>query len=133
MCKKQGGLTGIDVTIAIVAITLFTGLILSLMYNVKNQNYIKACSITSDLYLTETLENIGIADFDNVVSASSEEGSEIIPDLPDVFYETISVENLSQIDINKEDIIKKVTVTISYNIGNRKYEKSIQRLKVKDK
>ena len=132
MYKKQGGLTGVDVTIAIVTITFFTGLILSLMYNVKNQNYIKACKITSDLYLTETLENIGIIDFDEVVTTSSNSVSQIIPQLPAIFSETVSVENISDIDPNKENIIKKVTVTISYNIGNRNYEKSVQRLKIKD-
>ena len=132
MLKKRNGLTGVDTTIAIVIITLFTGLILSLMYNVKYQNYVRACKITSDLYLTQTLENISIVDYDDVESTSSDENSLIIPQLPTIFSETVNVEKISDIDSNKEDILKKVTVTISYNIGNRHYENTVQRLKIKE-
>lgn len=131
MLKKESGFTGIDITIAIIAVVLFTSIILSLMYNVKYQNLKQVYKLTANIYLTETLENIGIADYDNVISTDSSINTELIPELSNMFTEKIDVEKISDQDNTKEDLVKKVTVTISYKIGNKTYEEVTQRLKIK--
>lgn len=131
MLKKESGFTGIDITIAIIAVVLFTSIILSLMYNVKYQNLKQVYKLTANIYLTETLENIGIADYDNVISTDSSKNTELIPELSNIFTEKIDVEKISDQDNTKEDLVKKVTVTISYKIGNKTYEEVTQRLKIK--
>ena len=87
MLKKESGFTGIDITIAIIAVVLFTSIILSLMYNVKYQNLKQVYKLTANIYLTETLENIGIADYDNVISTDSSKNTELIPELSNIFTE----------------------------------------------
>ena len=132
MLKKESGFTGTDIIIAIVMVVLFTSIILSLMYNIKYQNLKQVYKLASNIYLTETLENIGIADYDDVVNMNSNDETELIPEIPDIFTERIDVVNISDIDSTKSDLIKKVTVTISYKIGNKTYEEVAQRLKIKE-
>ena len=133
MLKEKKGLTGIDIVLTVIIVILFTSIILSLMYNVKQQNLKQVYKQASNIYLTETLENIGIADYEDIIETTSENNSELIPDLPSMFYEKIEVESIkNEENPNKEDIIKKVTVTIFYTIGNKTYETVAQRLKIKE-
>lgn len=101
------------------------------MYNVKYENTRQVYKISANIYLTETLEKIGIANYDDVVEGNQN----LFPtDLPEIFNETITVENLKD---NEEynfavDVIKKVTVKISYQVNGKNYEQSISRLKQKE-
>ena len=133
MLKKEKGLTGIDMVLAVIIVLLFTSIILSLMYNVKQQNVKQVYKLASNIYLTETLENIGIANYDDVVATSSENNSNLIPEMPVMFKENIEVESIeNEENPELEDMIKKVTVTISYKIGGKTYENVVQRLKIKE-
>ena len=63
MIKDNKGFTQTDIVISIIAVMLFTTIILSVMINVKNSNAkLKAKSI-ANIYMTEILENIGIAQY----------------------------------------------------------------------
>lgn len=127
MLKKQKGFTGIDISISVIAVILFTSTILALMYNVKMENLKMETKLLANIYLTETLENIGIAEYDDVTS----ENVSIIPEMPDTFDIKTDVTKVSDEDESKDDIIKKVTVTVSYKVGSKTYEESAQRLKIK--
>ena len=126
MLKKEKGLTGTDIILAVIIVILFTSIIFSLMYNVKKQNLKQVYKSASNIYLTETLENIGIADYEDIIETTSEENSELIPELPSMFNEKIEVESI------KENLIKKVTVTVFYKIENKTYENKVQRLKIRN-
>ena len=127
MLKNSKGFTGIDIVISIIAILLFTSSILALMYNVKKENLEIEAKLLANIYLTETLENIGIAEYDDITS----ENTNIIPEMSDSFHITTNVTKISDEDATKEDIIKKVNITISYKVRNKTYEESVQRLKIK--
>lgn len=129
MLKSKRGITGVDAIIAIIAIMIFTSTILALMYNVKMENLkIKAKALAS-VYMTEILENIGITEYDEVTS----ENIELIPQMPEALNAKINVSKIIEEDNTKtEDILKKVTVTISYKIGNKTYQETTQRLKTKE-
>lgn len=131
MLKNNKGFTGADIVIAIVAIIIFTSTILALMYNVKFENLKIRAKLLADIYLTETLENIGIASYDDV---SQENIDNLIPEMPDVFSSKIEISKINEEENTDktEDIIKKVTVKVLYKIGNKTYEESAQRLKVKE-
>lgn len=118
------GFVGIDIGIAIVAIIVFSGLIFSLMSNHFLENVKLQAESLSIIYLTETLENIAIADYDEVIQENS---TNFIPqDLNNEFYEvTLQVTNESQ-------IIKKVKATVSYKIVNKEYQHSMERFKIKE-
>lgn len=129
MLKNKNGLAAVDICIALIAIIIFSSIILSLMYNVKLENLKIKAKVKANIYLTEILENIGIAKYDDVTS----ENLNLFPnDMSDAYTAKIEVSKLSDEDSNKEDVIKKVKVIVSYEIGNKTYEESMERLKVKE-
>ena len=131
MLKSEKGLTGIDIALTVIIVVIFTSIIFSLMYNVKYQNLKQVYKLASNIYLTETLENIGIEDYDDIVTVGYNENSDLKPEMPNIFSEQIQVESISQ-NSDREDIVKKVTVTISYSINSKTYEEVAQRLKIKE-
>ena len=128
MIKSDKGFTATDIAIAIVTIIIFTSTILGLMYNVKNENVKLQAKLLSNIYLTETLENIGIADYDDVTS----ENSNLIPaDITDKFHVTLEVTEVPN-ENSEENIVKRINAKITYTIAGKQYENSIQRLKIKE-
>lgn len=129
MFKSNKGFTGIDIVLSIIIVITFTSIIVSLMYSVKMENYrIKAMAI-SNIYLVETLENIGIANYDEIKS----DNTDLFPkEMSTEFEKKIEVTSISDEDASKEDIIKKVKVTIAYKIGNKNFEETAERLKAKE-
>lgn len=129
MFKSNKGFTGIDIVLSIIIVITFTSIIVSLMYSVKMENYrIKAMAI-SNIYLVETLENIGIANYDEIKS----DNTDLFPkEMSTEFEKKIEVISISDEDESKEDIIKKVKVTIAYKIGNKNFEETAERLKAKE-
>ena len=129
MIKDNKGFTQTDIVISIIAVMLFKTIILSVMINVKNSNAkLKAKSI-ANIYMTEILENIGIAQYEDV---TEENKSKFIPEMTKAFETQINVTKVSDEDSKKEDEIKKVEVKITYKIGNKTYEENAKRLKVKE-
>lgn len=129
MFKSNKGFTGIDIVLSIIIVIIFTSIIVSLMYSVKMENYrIKARAI-SNIYLVETLENIGIAKYENIKS----DNTDLFPkEMSTEFEKKIEVTSIKDEDTSKEDIIKKVKVTIGYKIGNKNFEETAERLKAKE-
>ena len=129
MFKSNKGFTGIDIVLSIIIVITFTSIIVSLMYSVKMENYrIKAMAI-ANIYLVETLENIGIANYDEIKS----DNTDLFPkEMSTEFEKKIEVTSISDEDTSKEDIIKKVKVTIAYKIGNKNFEETAERLKAKE-
>lgn len=129
MFKSNKGFTGIDIVLSIIIVITFTSIIVSLMYSVKMENYrIKAMAI-SNIYLVETLENIGIANYDEIKS----DNTDLFPkEMSTEFEKKIEVTSISDEDTSKEDIIKKVKVTIAYKIGNKNFGETAERLKAKE-
>lgn len=130
MIKNNKGFTQTDIVVAVVAIIFFTTLIVALMTNVKVQSTKLKGKLLANIYLTETLENVGILQYDYV----TEENKDLIfPKMTDVFTPQLSISKLTDEDNTKdEDVIKKVEVKITYQIGNKTYEETAQRLKVKE-
>lgn len=129
MLKSKKGFTGIDISISIIAIIIFTSTILALMYNVKMENLKLEAQLLANIYLTETLENIGIAQYDDVI----ETNMELIPKMSDEFKIEMNIAKIKDEDSTKtEDILKKVKVKISYQIKNKTYHQEVERLKIKE-
>lgn len=130
--NKEKGFVGIDMVLAILAIMIFSALIASLMYTNTLENLKVRRQTLATIYLTETLENIGIATYDEVIQ---ENANNFVPEnLEEDKYNieiTISDEN-DIIKNEEENIIKKVVATISYELGNKNYQHSIERIKIKE-
>lgn len=130
MIKNSKGFTQTDIVVAVIALIFFTTLIVALMANVKVESTKLKGKLLADIYLTEALENVGILQYDYI----TEENKDLIfPSMTDVFDSQISVSKIKDEDQDKEDdIIKKVELKITYKIGNKTYEESAKRLKVKE-
>jgi len=130
--KNNKGFVAIDTTIAVIAVIIFSILIISLIYNNSLENLKIKREALATIYLTETLENISIAAYEDVTQENIE--SFIPSDLASNNYnmEINISSDLELTNTKNEDIMKKVTATISYEFGNKTYSYSIQRNKIKE-
>lgn len=119
--------------VAILAIITFSGLIFSLMSSNLLENLKVRSQAMATIYLTETLENIGIASFESVTQDNSDMFiPEEAKDSKYVINLQIKESNeLFNEDSTKENIIKKVIATVSYKVGNKDYQCTMQRIKAK--
>ena len=131
MKRKNNGFIGIDMVIAIFAIITFSALIISLMYNNFLENMKIKKEALATIYLTETLENIGIESYDyiNIENKENLISTNAIENGYDI---QLTISNLYGNDASKENIIKKVVATISYKIGDKNYQYSMERTKIKE-
>ncbi len=130
--KKNNGFIGVDMGIAVIAILAFSGLIISLMYNNYLENARVKMEAMSTIYLTEILENIGIANYNDV---NNEKTDNLIPTYIKNSNYNVQItvaSDLDLLDTQKEDIIKKVNVTVSYKLANKEYKHTMERIKVKE-
>ena len=116
--------------IAIIAIFIFSTLILSLIYNNAIENLKLKQENLAMIYLTETFENIGIADYDAI---TTEKINRCIPQeaIENNFNITLEIKDLENIE-QEQEIIKKIVGTISYDIVDRRYNFTMERIKVKE-
>jgi len=129
--KSKKGLAGIDMVIAVIAVTIFSTLIVSLIYYNATENVKVTKETLAMIYITEIFENIGIADYKDVTQDN------ISSLIPEVVYNSgydveISVVNSDIENIEKQDNIKKVNIKLTYDVGNKTYTCSMERLKVKE-
>lgn len=128
--KKDNGLVGVDMIIAIIAITIFSTLIVSLMYKNVVENVKLKKETLAMIYITEIFENIGIEMYDNVTEDNI---SSLVPEEALKNYEVeITVTNDLNGVANNEQIMKKVTIKMSYEVDNKTYSCSMQRMKIKE-
>ena len=126
MKKNQNGFVGVDMAITIIAIVTFSTLIISLMYNNFLENAKLKKEALAMVYITETFENVGMAQFDEVTQESIDN---LLPEDAKKYYTVNSSVNLLE---NDEQIIKKISVTLSYDVGNKTYNVTMDRLKAKE-
>ena len=112
--KSEKGITGIDITISTLIITVFISLIGTLMYssNINSQKIARRTEATDKA--VNLIEEIKAENFEDVVEESG-----YIDDTP--YYKEVTVEDYKTLKNNAEDIkeemVKKVTVEVSYKEG----------------
>lgn len=134
--NSKKGFVGVDMILAIIAVIVFSVLIVALTSNSLIEILKINKKALATIYLTEMLENIAILEYEDVteekINAMSEE---LIPEELDELGYRIKIQ-INEYENNKEtenkNIFKKVKVTISYGISNKNYEYSMERLKVKE-
>jgi len=126
--KKSKGLAGIDIIIAIIAVSIFSTLIFSLMYNNLVENVKLKKETLAMIYMTEIFENIAIADYDDITEQNI---TRLVPwDITNNYNVNIVISNKFEgID---EDVLKKIQVTLNYTVNNKTYSYSMERIKAKE-
>ena len=117
--RSEKGVTGIDITVSIIIITLFIGIIATLMFNINSSSGGIGRKSEATNYAITEIEKIKAQDFNTL---NNKEESGYIEDTP--YYKTIKIQDykyLNNSNINdekiQEDILKKLTVEISYKTG----------------
>lgn len=120
------GITGIDLTLSVIVLTTFAGVIISLMVNNYKTSLEIQKSANAMSYATMVLEKVDEKSYEKVTEDFlSEISGEISIDSD---YE-ISL-NVSQID--DSDYVKKVTIKVSYVVNNQRKDINISKLKIKE-
>lgn len=140
--KKNNGLTGVDIIIAIIAIMVFSTLILSMIYSNVMENVKLKKETLAMIYITEIFENVGIEEYSKLPIGNYEnitvnnynvDIEKLIPeDFPEDYKVDIGITNFSEVGNDKEDIIKKVKLKLTYEVGNKIFSSSMERMKIKE-
>lgn len=128
--KKNNGFVGIDMVIAIIALMIFSTLIITMIYNNIVANVKLKKDALAMIYITEIFENIAIADYANVTQDNK---NAFIPiGALEVFNVNLNITNNLDGVTAGEDIIKKVKATLTYEVDGKNYSCSMERMKVKE-
>ena len=128
--RKNNGIVGTDIVIAIIAAAIFSTLIISMIYNNVTQNVKLKKETLAMIYMTEFFENVGIANYDYINTTNV---SNLIPE---------EAKNLFDIQVDVSDtfsgvpadqyIMKKIQAVFKYEVGGNIYTCSMERLKIKE-
>lgn len=129
--KSEKGFTMQDLLIAAFVITLFVGLIATMMYSVYNLNVRANLSSQMVTYAVQILEDIDRISYDEVNSDLAQTYISKFS-IPTGFNVDIQVSNYGEDLENIEDVMKIVNLTISYTLQGEAEEFSVQRLKIKE-
>lgn len=132
--KENSGITGIDLVIAIIIMSIFIGVITSLMTGIYKQSLEIQASSNAMAYATIVLEKTDEKSFKevqepNFIENLSKSGEINIPEDYEVTFEVSNPDNVSE---EVSSVIKKVAVTIKYKINNEEKSILISKLKVKE-
>lgn len=153
--KKSNGFAASDALIAILIITLFTGIIASLLYNIYLSNASLKRMSKANGYIVDVFEYIDKAYYDEVSENDlilyfnnkyySNEDAEVVAEkdedtLVEKYGDTpfkviINLQNYNEIEGNtgKLDLVKEITMTVKYRLGNKDQEITIKRIKEREK
>lgn len=115
--KSEKGATGIDITISVIILAMFIGLIVSLMYGINQSSKDIERKTQATNYAISEIEKLKAEDFETL---ESKQVSGYIDDTP--YYKTIKVIDYADLEENQgqdkeRGLVKKVTVEISYKSG----------------
>lgn len=120
----------IDLIIALAIFSIFTGLITTLMFSSLKTNLQTKMAGTATNYTMQILEDIDKISYDEVKNGM-ENSYKTKFSIPSAFSLKIEVLNYSE-GTDKEDLIKKVKVTVGYELDGNTENLVVERLKVKE-
>lgn len=147
--KNQKGVTGADAILAVAIAVLFTGIIVTLAYNIYiTTNSLKRSSQALS-YITSTFEYVATQDYDDITTENIKnyiDGNEekIIDALDegkvstkdDTPYKAVlSVTKYNETEDNEEklDLVKEITMSITYKLGDKEQKIEMKTAKLREK
>ena len=121
------GVTGIDLTLSIIILSVFSGLIITLMASIRNNSIEIQKSANAMAYATIVLEKVDEKSFneidENFVNALKTNGEIDVANDYAINFST---------DVLEENLIKKVVVKVVYDINGEQKSITINKLKIKE-
>lgn len=128
--KSNSGFTMVDLVIALAIFALFATVIGNMMFSAYKTNLQVEMSGASIYYAMQILEDIDKIPYEDVKNGM--ESSYISKfSIPSAFTVNVNVSNHNE-GTNKEDLIKKVKITITYEFSGNSESIVINKLKVKE-
>ena len=124
--RSEKGFTGIDISISVVIIFIFVSIIAALIAQVNSKS--REISLKNDAtYIAiNEIEKVKSNGLEEYVGKSEADGNNVICENEEIeneegFYKTITVLDYADVEKDEEiekDVVKKVTVKISYMFRN---------------
>ncbi len=122
--KEEKGITGIDIIVSVIIITMFVALIAIIFANITSNSQginRKTEATHKAISLIEEIKNAGIENVDKFIDA---EGSSILDEEknPTPYTKKVTVIDYTEMEGNEDKIpgiVKKVTVEVSYQNGGK--------------
>ncbi len=129
------GFTGTDLVIAIMLFAMFAGLITQLMTGIYKLSVDMVKSANASAYATIILEKVDEKPFEEITNdfatALIESGEVSMSEDYTITMDVSNIENTDSEEIYS-DVIKLVTLKVSYEANNTTQEYSISKLKIKE-
>lgn len=125
--SNNKGVTGIDLTVAIIILTLYTGIIVTLMSNTYRTSTEIQMGANAMSYVTMVLEKVdekAYEEIDNNFVTKLKSSGEV--QMNDNYTVEISTNEL------EENMFKKVQVSVKYNLNGEEKSIVINKLKIKE-
>jgi len=127
--REAKGITGIDIAISILIVSIFAGVISAMFYNIYIANESIKRSAVADQIVQNVFEAMSTDKYANI-------GNDYLTKNPTVtggfagYTTNLQVEKYVDTPegTGKNDIIKKVTLTVSYKIGGKTENKEVKTL-----
>lgn len=132
-CKQNKGITTADLAVAIVILMIFVSLVATAFYNYYSIITEKNRTAIATNSAVDVIEQVKKLDYEQI---SQESVMKVIEDLkigiqantgntisiPEPYEVTAMVETYNETEGNmeKKDLIKKVTITVGYSVGDKK-------------
>lgn len=128
--KSNSGFTMADLIAALTIFMIFTGVICGLFYSAYKVSLETKLSSTALSYAIAILEDIDKISYDDVINGMETKYIRKFS-IAEGFNLSLEVTNYNE-GTTKEDLIKKVKLTISYNISGQNQEIVINKMKMKE-
>lgn len=129
--KSNKGVTITDVIVAVIILSLFVGIIGNMFYQIaRNSSFIRYNTIAV-YYAIKIAEDIDIMSYEEVTNELNNNLTQKYQ-MPEGFNGILEVSKYNEEDLTKEDIIKKVKITINYTFLNEQRSYKIEKLKIKE-
>ena len=145
--KSEKGVTGIDITLSVILITIFIGLLTTLSLNIEQKSKQVDRHAEALYYAVNSIEEVKKMDFETLPKTTDLNNNKISlladgylknekgQETP--YYRTTNVIDYSQMPENQgknsiPDIAKKINVKISYRVKEENKEINLSVVKVKE-
>ncbi len=129
--KRNEGFSLADLAIAIIVISIFTGVIASLYIQISYNTAITRMQSVAYNYAIQALELADKLDYSKVDNSLNNSLHQTL-NLKEGFDINMDVEKYASSNSGKKDIIKTVNVTVSYNLKNENFTINLAKLKIRE-
>ena len=138
--RKQEGFSGVELSVAVIIVTIFIGLIGALIFNVYLHTTSAARNSQATSYAVEILEKANQLYYDDTLLntgtyTTNDTNRQILGiNIPQGYEVSLEIEKYNEQPGNtdKLDLIKILDVNVDYTVGNNSYNVNIKTLKVKE-